>query len=218
MACARLSCPSRFATLTGNGCHMHVSLWKGDAQCVRRPERRTRPVADGYHFIGGVMHSAEACARITNPTVNSYKRINAPRDAVRRDLVAQHGDLDRQQPHPHDPHSGGRPLRVAARRRGGQSLSAAGGCPGRRARRRGATNAIRASGSTSTCTPRATRSKAPRAAAQSARRVARAREVGRAQGGVRRSESSLPTSSSNSRNGTTIPATHHWERQTTLDC
>jgi glutamine synthetase len=31
-----------------------------------------------YHFIGGVLHSAEALCAITNPTVNSYKRINAP--------------------------------------------------------------------------------------------------------------------------------------------
>ena len=33
----------------------------------------------GYQFIAGLMHSAEALAAITNPTVNSYKRINAPR-------------------------------------------------------------------------------------------------------------------------------------------
>jgi glutamine synthetase len=31
-----------------------------------------------YHFVGGVMHSAQALCAITNPTVNSYKRINAP--------------------------------------------------------------------------------------------------------------------------------------------
>jgi glutamine synthetase len=32
-----------------------------------------------YHFMGGVIHSAEALCAITNPAVNSYKRINAPR-------------------------------------------------------------------------------------------------------------------------------------------
>jgi len=31
-----------------------------------------------YQFIGGVLHSAEAVCALTNPTVNSYKRINAP--------------------------------------------------------------------------------------------------------------------------------------------
>src|ERR1700731_5390558 len=31
-----------------------------------------------YHFIAGLMHSAQALCAITNPVVNSYKRINAP--------------------------------------------------------------------------------------------------------------------------------------------
>ena len=31
-----------------------------------------------YSFLGGVLHHAQALAAITNPTVNSYKRINAP--------------------------------------------------------------------------------------------------------------------------------------------
>ena len=33
----------------------------------------------GYHFVGGLMHNAAALCALTNPTVNSYKRINAPR-------------------------------------------------------------------------------------------------------------------------------------------
>jgi glutamine synthetase len=33
----------------------------------------------GYQFLGGIMAHASGMAAITNPTVNSYKRINAPR-------------------------------------------------------------------------------------------------------------------------------------------
>ena len=33
----------------------------------------------GKHFLGRIMKPASALAAITNPTVNSYKRINAPR-------------------------------------------------------------------------------------------------------------------------------------------
>jgi glutamate---methylamine ligase len=39
---------------------------------------RTRLSQTRLHFIGGLMHSAEALCALTNPTVNSYKRINAP--------------------------------------------------------------------------------------------------------------------------------------------
>ena len=135
------------------------------SRCGRRTARtcsktrRTRWACRklGYQFIGGLMNSAEALAAITNPTVNSYKRINAPRTTLRRDLGAEHRDLYRQQPHPHDPHSRRRPLRAPPRRRRGQSLSAAGGDAGRGPRRHRAASAIRASASTSTCTPRATR-------------------------------------------------------------
>ncbi len=34
--------------------------------------------AVAYNFLGGIMHAAEGLAAITNPTVNSYKRLNAP--------------------------------------------------------------------------------------------------------------------------------------------
>jgi glutamine synthetase len=72
--------PKPFANLTGNGCHAHVSLWstKTGKNVFDNPEGELGLSPEAYHFIGGLMHSAASMAAITNPTVNSYKRINAP--------------------------------------------------------------------------------------------------------------------------------------------
>jgi glutamine synthetase len=71
--------PKPFSNLTGNGCHVHVSLWKGNENVFEDEQGELGVSALGYHFIGGIIHSADALAAILNPTVNSYKRINAPR-------------------------------------------------------------------------------------------------------------------------------------------
>ncbi len=71
--------PKPFTNLTGNGCHMHVSLWKGAENAFEDSSAAEGLSSTGLAFIGGVIHSAEALAAICNPTVNSYKRINAPR-------------------------------------------------------------------------------------------------------------------------------------------
>lgn len=72
--------PKPFVNLTGNGCHCHLSLW--DAAGANN--LFAGDDADGlsplaYQFLGGVLHSAEALCAWFNPSVNSYKRINAPR-------------------------------------------------------------------------------------------------------------------------------------------
>ena len=71
--------PKPFANLTGNGCHMHVSLWKDGGVNVFESTTGETISPAGLGFIGGLIHSAPALAAICNPTVNSYKRINAPR-------------------------------------------------------------------------------------------------------------------------------------------
>ena len=68
--------PKPFINLTGNGCHIHLSMWRGDDNAFAGEDDITDTAR---HFIGGLLHSAPAMAAITNPTVNSYKRINAPR-------------------------------------------------------------------------------------------------------------------------------------------
>jgi glutamine synthetase len=71
--------PKPFRELTGSGCHMHVSVWKGKTNLFDDAKGELGLSKLGYSFIGGVMHSATALCAFLNPTVNSYKRINAPR-------------------------------------------------------------------------------------------------------------------------------------------
>jgi glutamine synthetase len=72
--------PKPFAHLTGNGCHTHVSVWdktgKKNLFLNKRDDLGVSNLA--YEFLGGIMHSATALCAVFNPTVNSYKRINAP--------------------------------------------------------------------------------------------------------------------------------------------
>lgn len=72
--------PKPFLHLTGSGCHVHASLWTLDGtQNLFEGNDEMGLSQLAYHFLGGVFHSAEALCAFFNPTVNSYKRINAPR-------------------------------------------------------------------------------------------------------------------------------------------
>ena len=78
--------PKPVANLTGNGCHSHISVWDANQNNVFAttpdPSSQTAELGlsdQGRHFLGGIIQHAQAMTALTNPTVNSYKRINAPR-------------------------------------------------------------------------------------------------------------------------------------------
>lgn len=73
--------PKPFKGLTGSGCHAHISVWSLDGKKnVFADNTKELGLSDkGRTFLGGIMKHASALAAICNPTVNSYKRINAPR-------------------------------------------------------------------------------------------------------------------------------------------
>lgn len=73
--------PKPFPNLTGNGCHAHVSLWDetGKQNLFSDPRGELGLSKLAYQFLGGLMHTADELCSLFNPTVNSYKRINAPR-------------------------------------------------------------------------------------------------------------------------------------------
>lgn len=70
--------PKPFANLTGNGCHAHVSLWSGDGENLFAGDGDLGLSDMCYSFLGGLLDHAPALTAIANPTVNSYKRLNAP--------------------------------------------------------------------------------------------------------------------------------------------
>ena len=69
--------PKPFTNLTGNGAHFHMSLWGTANQTnLFLDENDKNGLSElAYWFTGGVLKHAKAITAITNPLVNSYKRL-----------------------------------------------------------------------------------------------------------------------------------------------
>jgi glutamine synthetase len=70
--------PKPFENLTGNGCHAHISLWNGKENKFLETGDRLGLSKTAYNFLGGIMKCAQPLSAFFNPTINSYRRINAP--------------------------------------------------------------------------------------------------------------------------------------------
>ncbi len=121
--------PKPFSNLTGNGCHAHVSLWKKDENVFEDPKGELGVSKLGYHFLAGILANAEAMTALTNPTANSYKRINGTvtlSGATWSPNTITYTGNNRT----HMVRSRGRAVRIPSRRRRGQPLPAPGGTSG----------------------------------------------------------------------------------------
>lgn len=71
--------PKPFADRTGNGLHLHLSLWDDDRPLFPASDDSAglglTPLA--YQFVGGLLDHAPAMHALVAPTVNSYKRTGA---------------------------------------------------------------------------------------------------------------------------------------------
>lgn len=92
--------PKPFENLTGNGAHMHCSLWDAEGRdnlfLDKNDERGLSGLA--YAFMGGVMAHAKALCALSAPSVNSYKRFGArsPRSgATWAPIFVAHGGNNR---------------------------------------------------------------------------------------------------------------------------
>jgi len=71
--------PKPFINKTGNGCHAHLSVWNKKGKNIFLDKKDELGLSKtAYNFMGGIMNSAEPLTAWFNPTINSYKRINAP--------------------------------------------------------------------------------------------------------------------------------------------
>ena len=70
--------PKPFENLTGNGCHAHVSVWQGEKNKFLDKSDNLGLSKMAYNFLGGVIKNASSLSAFFNPTINSYRRINAP--------------------------------------------------------------------------------------------------------------------------------------------
>ena len=70
--------PKPFENLTGNGCHAHISLWDRKINKFLDKSNRYGLSKLAYNFVGGLLKNAQSLSAFFNPTINSYRRINAP--------------------------------------------------------------------------------------------------------------------------------------------
>ena len=68
--------PKPIFGINGSGMHTHMSLFASDDErLLRRRRRRWQLSATCLHYIGGILRHAKGFCAITNPLVNSYKRL-----------------------------------------------------------------------------------------------------------------------------------------------
>ena len=71
--------PKPFSGLTGNGSHMHLSLWDTKGNNAFLDPKDTRGLGQSkvaYQFLAGLLAHAPGLAALLAPTVNCYKRLS----------------------------------------------------------------------------------------------------------------------------------------------
>jgi glutamine synthetase len=69
--------PKPFSNLTGNGAHLHMSLWNGSTNVFADSSDEMGLTSLAYEFMGGVLAHARGLSALCNPTINSYRRLGA---------------------------------------------------------------------------------------------------------------------------------------------
>lgn len=67
--------PKPLYGIAGSGMHCHISLFQGEVNSFEDAYDDFGLSTTAYQFMAGILHHARSIAAITNPTVNSYKRL-----------------------------------------------------------------------------------------------------------------------------------------------
>src|SRR6056297_643967 len=67
--------PKPIGEINGSGMHSHISLFDDDGNAFADESDEFNLSEVAYKFMGGILEHAEAFTAVTNPTVNSYKRL-----------------------------------------------------------------------------------------------------------------------------------------------
>jgi len=67
--------PKPIFGICGSGMHTHISLFKNSENIFYNPNRKYQLSKEALYFIGGLLKHAKGFTAITNPLVNSYKRL-----------------------------------------------------------------------------------------------------------------------------------------------
>lgn len=67
--------PKPIYGINGSGMHVHLSLFSNGSNIFYDEKKKLQLSDTAYYFMGGLMRHARAFTAITNPTVNSYKRL-----------------------------------------------------------------------------------------------------------------------------------------------
>jgi len=67
--------PKPIFGMNGSGMHIHLSLFSGNRNIFYDPKAKNELSQEALFFIGGILNHIKGMTAITNPLVNSYKRL-----------------------------------------------------------------------------------------------------------------------------------------------
>ncbi len=73
--------PKPVAAIAGSGMHTHMSIFKDGRNAFYDPKGAHELSDEALHWIGGLLEHAPGMVAVTNPTVNSYKRLTPGHEA-----------------------------------------------------------------------------------------------------------------------------------------